>query len=62
MTAPPDGAVFLGGYGFGPERPSTGVLQPIFVRALVVSGPQGTIALAENETQGAPAAHKKGLS
>jgi len=60
MTAPPDGNVFLGGYGFGPERPSTGVLAPIFVRAFVVSGPQGTVAFAENETQGAPVAHKEG--
>ena len=37
-TAPPDGSVFLGGYGLGPERLSTGVLEPIFVRAFVVSG------------------------
>jgi len=59
-TAPPDGSVYLGGYGFGPERPSTGVLAPIFVRALVVSGPAGTVALAENETQGAFAAYRSG--
>jgi hypothetical protein len=59
-TAPPDGSVYLGGYGFGPERPSTGVIEPIFVRAFVVSGPEGTVAFAQNETQGAPAAHKDG--
>lgn len=60
VTAPPDGSVFLGGYGFGPERSSTGVLEPIFVRAFVVSGPQGTVAFAQNETQGAFATYKEG--
>ncbi len=59
-TAPPDGTVFLGGYGFGPERPSTGVIEPIFVRAFVVSGPEGTVAFAQNETQGTFAAYKEG--
>lgn len=59
-TAPPDGSVYLGGYGFGPERPSSGVLAPIFVRAFVVSGAGGTIAFAENETQGTFAAYKQG--
>ena len=50
-TAPPDGSsVFLGGYGLGPERPSTGVLEPIYVRAFVVNGPNGTLAFAQNET------------
>ena len=59
-TAPPDGSVFLGGYGFGPVRTSTGVLDPIFVRAFVVSGPDGTVAFAQNETQGAFAAYEAG--
>jgi len=59
-TAPPDGSVYLGGYGFGPERPSTGVLAPIYVRAFVVSGDGGTVAFAENETQGAFAAYRSG--
>lgn len=59
-TAPPDGSVYLGGYGFGPERPSTGVLAPIYVRAFVVSGEGGTVAFAQNETQGAFAAYKQG--
>lgn len=59
-TAPPDGSVYLGGYGFGPERPSTGVLAPIYVRAFVVSGDGGTVAFAQNETQGAFAAYKQG--
>lgn len=59
-TAPPDGSVYLGGYGFGPERPSTGVLQPIYVRAIVITGDGGTVAFAENETQGAFAAYRSG--
>jgi hypothetical protein len=59
-TAPPSGSVYLGGYGFGPERPSTGVLAPIHVRAFVISGDGGTVAFAENETQGAFVAYKQG--
>jgi hypothetical protein len=59
-TAPPDGSVYLGGYGFGPERPSSGVLQPISVRALVISGRGGTVAFAENETQGTFATYRQG--
>jgi len=59
-TAPPDGSVYLGGYGFGPERPSSGVLLPIFVRAFVVSGEGGTVVFAQNETQGAFAAYRQG--
>lgn len=59
-TAPPDGSVYLGGYGFGPQRPSSGVLAPISVRAFVVSGAGGTVAFAENETQGAFAAYEQG--
>ena len=59
-TAPPDGNVYLGGYGVGPERRSTGVLAPIFVRAFVVSNGTQTVAFAEHETQGAFAAYKTG--
>jgi hypothetical protein len=59
-TAPPDGSVYLGGYGLGPERLSTGVLAPIYVRAFVVSGAGGTVAFAENETQGAFASYRNG--
>jgi hypothetical protein len=59
-TAPPDGTVFLGGYGIGPVRPSTGVLAPIFVRAFVVSNGREAVAFAQNETQGAFAAYKSG--
>ncbi len=61
QTAPPVGSsVYLGGYGFGPERPATGVLDPIHVRAFVVSGPNGTVAFAQNETQGMFAAYAGG--
>src|SRR5215510_9118031 len=55
-TAPPDGQVYLGGYGLGPVRRSTGVLAPIFVRAFVVSNGTDIVAFVENETQGAFAA------
>jgi hypothetical protein len=41
-------------------RRSTGVLAPIFARAIVVSDGERTVAFAENETQGAFAAYKKG--
>lgn len=60
LTAPRDGKVWLGGYGFGRERQSAGVLAPIFVRAFVVSDGERTVAFAENETQGAFAAYKRG--
>lgn len=59
-TAPPDGSVYLGGYGFGPVRLSTGVLAPVHVRAMVISNGEQTIAFAESETQGAFAAYKTG--
>src|SRR5215470_9552460 len=56
----PTTPVYLGGYGLGPERRSTGVLAPIHVRAMVISDGQRTVAFAENETQGAFAAYKRG--
>lgn len=59
QTAPPDGAVWLGGYGIGRERRSTGLLAPIHVRAFVISDHDQTVVFAENETQGAFAAYKK---
>src|SRR4029453_8622927 len=59
-TAPPDGQVFLGGYGIGPVRRSTGVLAPIYVRSFVVSNGTDIVAFAENETQGAFASYKSG--
>ncbi|HZR80012.1 MAG TPA: hypothetical protein VFD92_02860 [Candidatus Binatia bacterium] len=59
-TAPPDGRVYLGGYGLGPERLSTGVLAPIHARAFVVSNGTDTVAFVENETQGAFGAYRSG--
>ncbi|MCX8072195.1 MAG: neutral/alkaline non-lysosomal ceramidase N-terminal domain-containing protein [Candidatus Binatia bacterium] len=56
----PDTPVFLGGYGLGPARRSTGVLSPIYVRALVISDGVRTVAFAANETQGTFAAYKRG--
>lgn len=52
--------MYLGGYGFGPGRRSTGVLAPIFVRAMVISNGVNTVAFATNETQGTFAAYKRG--
>lgn len=60
MTAPRDGNVWLGGYGFGRVRKSTGLLAPIYVRAVVISDGEHVVAFAENETQGAFAAYKRG--
>ena len=60
FTAPPDGNVYLGGYGLGPERRSEGVLDRIHVRAFVVSNGEQTVAFAENETQGMFVAYKTG--
>lgn len=54
------GNVYLGGYGIGPERLSTGVMAPIHVRAWVISNGTETVAFAENETQGTFASYKKG--
>ena len=59
-NAPPDGQVYLGGYGAGPVRKSTGILAPIFVRAFVVSNGTDVVAFAENETQGSFASYKSG--
>lgn len=59
-TAPPDGRVYLGGYGVGPVRLSTGVLAPIYVRAFVVSNGTDVVAFAQNETQGTFAGYKSG--
>ncbi len=56
----PPGNVFLGGYGLGPGRKSTGVLAPIFVRAMVISDGTHAVVFAENETQGTFAAYKRG--
>jgi hypothetical protein len=59
-TAPPDGSVFLGGYGLGPERPSSGVLDRIHARAFVISNGTAAVAFVANETQGMFAAYRAG--
>lgn len=56
----PGGQVYLGGYGLGPVRLSTGVLAPIYVRAFVVSNGTEIVAFAQNETQGSFASYKTG--
>lgn len=59
-TAPPEGRVFLGGYGIGPTRLSTGVLAPIQVRAMVIHNGTTGVAFVEDETQGMFAAYRNG--
>lgn len=59
-NAPPEGRVYLGGYGLGPSRLSTGVLAPISVRAMVIHNGRTGVAFVENETQGMFAAYRNG--
>jgi hypothetical protein len=48
----PPSPVFLGGYGFGPVRLSTGVETPISARALAISKGGQTLVFAAIDTQG----------
>ena len=48
----PASPVYLGGYGFGPVRLSTGVRRPIYARALAISRGGRTVVLAAIDTQG----------
>jgi len=60
-VAPPDGQVYLGGYGLGAVRRSTGVLgSGAWVRAFVVDNGEQAIALVESDNQGAFAAYEIG--
>ena len=60
-VAPPDGQVFLGGYGLGAVRRSTGVLgSGAWARAFVVDDGRAAIALVESDNQGAFAAYELG--
>ncbi|HYD50927.1 MAG TPA: neutral/alkaline non-lysosomal ceramidase N-terminal domain-containing protein, partial [Terriglobales bacterium] len=61
QVAPPDGQVYLGGYGFGPGRRSNGILMPIYVRAMVISDGERVTAFAETETQGMFAKYRPNL-
>jgi hypothetical protein len=56
----PPNPVCLGGYGFGCNRKSDGVLAPLYVRAFVISDGTHTVVFAGNETQGSFAAYKRG--
>lgn len=61
----PSAPVYLGGYGFGPVRRSTGVLHPLYVRALALRAPGGsaadTVVFAALDSQGYFAAYQSGL-
>ena len=59
-NAPPTGSVCMGGYGVACNRLSTGILQPIYVRAMVIADGERVVAFAQNETQGAAAAYQIG--
>lgn len=48
----PSSPVYLGGYGFGPVRLSTGIQTPISARALAVSKGDQTVVFAAIDTQG----------
>jgi hypothetical protein len=58
------GEVYLGGYGFGPERPATWVRGRLYARALVVrcaAGPRGhAVALEAIDNQGMQIAYRTG--
>jgi hypothetical protein len=60
----PQGPVYLGGYGLGPVRRSTGTLQPLYVRALALrsldGAPAHTLVLAVLDSQGYFAAYQAG--
>ncbi len=48
----PASPVYLGGYGFGPVRRSTGVGRPLYARALAISRGGRTVVLSAIDTQG----------
>jgi hypothetical protein len=48
----PASPVYLGGYGFGPVRRSTGVRSPIYARAIAISRGEGTVVFCAIDTQG----------
>ena len=60
----PQQPVYLGGYGFGPVRLSTGVLQPLYARALAIRAPDNrpehTLIFAALDSQGYFAAYQSG--
>ena len=48
----PTSPVYLGGYGFGPVRRSTGVRSPIYARAIAISRGERTAVFCAIDTQG----------
>ncbi|MGB8683591.1 MAG: hypothetical protein WCD12_11970 [Candidatus Binatus sp.] len=48
----PTSPVYLGGYGFGPVRRSTGVMSPIYARAIAISRGDKTVVFCAIDTQG----------
>ncbi|HEY9157144.1 hypothetical protein [Candidatus Binatus sp.] len=48
----PAAPVYLGGYGFGPVRRSTGVRSPIYARAIAISRGERTVVFCAIDTQG----------
>jgi hypothetical protein len=48
----PTSPVYLGGYGFGPVRRSTGVGSPIYARAIAISRGAQTVVFCAIDTQG----------
>jgi hypothetical protein len=48
----PASPVYLGGYGFGPVRRSTGVRSPIYARAIAISRGEQTVVFCAIDTQG----------
>jgi len=48
----PTSPVYLGGYGFGPVRLSTGVSRPIYARAIAISRGEQTVVFCAIDTQG----------
>lgn len=62
VVAPPDGNVYLGGFGLGlsDNRMSTGVAMPITARAMAISNGTDTVVFGINETQGMFASYGDG--
>jgi hypothetical protein len=60
----PSGPVYLGGYGFGPVRRSTGILQPLYARALALRAADGatahTVVFVAIDSQGYFSAYQAG--
>ena len=56
----PPSPVYLGGYGFGPVRRSTGVASPIYARAIAISRGAQTVVFGAIETQGHFLAYQEG--